>query len=233
MPDESLNTTAPVESLVDADTPIEASSEKVASPEREPTLADQIERLQFDTVNSEIPTMNFDPETGDDLREQPEVQTEKRWSIMLVRAEGDLRKALDIREETKFSKYIGSAIPERVVADSGSVTEQSLQERVTVFREDIAYLVEKARAKGLRIPSFNPENGTPIPQDSLVAFEAMKLAESKANPQSELSVLDEDVQIGFQSLETMKRIKREDAAGYARIAREDANERKRMGLPSA
>ena len=206
------------EGPVSIEQPQETSSFGVEKAITVEALKEEVGRLKFDTFKQVIPQRNFDPHTGEDLRNDETKRLSSIKDTMTRQAEGDMSTALGIREEARYSKYTGTQIPEKQLDENGTPTLDSLNSRIGVFRSDIGILVEQAGRGGVYIPRFDGQTGEAIPQDSLRAFQEANRRQS--TQRSEIDEDMEDLNRGTKALADMKRIRRED---------EEA--RRRHGLP--
>ena len=178
-------------------------------------LGSQVERLKLDVV--EVPPVpSFHSQTGVDLRNDEPARLQHDIENLTLRAERDMQKALEVRDEAKFSKYTGQSLPEKVLGGDGRMTQASLEVRLKVFRGDCGYLVEEAKKEGIEAPRFDSQTGVPIPQDSLRALLEVRKLQQRSQQSSEMTELKNELDLGLRGLAEMKRVKREDEA--ARIA---------------
>lgn len=174
-------------------------TENSESEKRQEALRAENHRLQFD-VASPLPVHNFDMVTGKDLR------TDELWRLeydnkrLVNQAEKDLRRALGIEVNWRYSEHTGATIPPLEVDERGESTISSQRARIAVFRQDAGHLVEQARQKGVTISLFDSQTGESIPQDSLRA-----LRETTRRQEDDEDL--KDVELGLEALRIMKAAK--------------------------
>jgi hypothetical protein len=160
-------------------------------------LVEEIKRLRFDTHSHDIPVINMNAITGEDLRDKPLERAQALYRKMVVQAEHDLRSALGIREIARFSGRTSREIPKLETDESGVPTTDSLSARVEVFRQEAGDLVREVEEGGVQLPGYDDRTGEKIPKDSLSMLKAAEYA-------LEMRDLKEDLEKGFEVLDQLK-----------------------------
>ena len=166
-----------------------------------------VARLRFDTNSGIIPEQNFDPTTGEDLRDNEFRRLVSISTSMLTEAERDMQAALHIPEDAVYGKITGVPIPPKQFDGKGNTTLVSLSARLGVFRREVYQQVAEAQARGVVLPRYDAQTGEEIPPDSLRAYRNVMGPQVQGDDTKQL---ERELDLALNALGKMKSVRRED-----------------------